>query len=363
MRRAGAILTIVGLLCLGLVALTDAQSRPRAAEDPLDNARSEARTKVIAMLLEELPAEAYVVAADGLKAEGRYDEAAVYYLVALKMNPKFRQASYQLGCNFALWRQEKLAMRFLKNAVDAGFWGWETMSEDQDLESIRKDPAFAALAKVVRERYEKEAPRHAGGTLLKVPVGQPPKGGWPVLVLLHGWGSNKEDMAEVAELATKHGLAGLIVSGPVVLNEGAYRWPTERLDDTHEHLKTILTGLESNEALDTKRVYLSGFSQGALHSALLVAGHPETYAGALAISPGGTFRPPYELKAPEATGKIFLVGGRAEPVTNKTMLEELRRTFEMAKRPVRVHWHEGGHNLPGDWKTRFAEAFDWLTAP
>lgn len=44
--------------------------------------------------------------ADDLKNRGEYDDAAVYYLAALRVRPSFTEASYQLACNFALWDRE-----------------------------------------------------------------------------------------------------------------------------------------------------------------------------------------------------------------------------------------------------------------
>src|SRR5262249_53151283 len=217
---------------------------------------------------------------------GEFSEAEAHYLAALKMRPRLTMATYQLACNYALWGRKKQAMETLKKAVDGGFWGYAMMKDDEDLVNIHSDAGYQGLLDTVKDRYAKEAPKQVGGSLLVLPDGDVPKSGWPVLLMLHGFGDCKENYQSMAQDAADHGLAGIAVSGPLVQYQKRFSWPTDSFETTHKFLSEILQKYD-DKPLDHSRVFLLGFSQGAQHAAALTAMHPESYAGAIVISPGG----------------------------------------------------------------------------
>ena len=147
--------------------------------------------------------------ANQLKSSRKYEDAAIHYLAALQLKPDFAIASYQLACNFALWGKPQSAIIRLRKAVDSGFWGYETIRADSNLDSIRKLPEFGVLQETIQQRYAIEAPKHAGGSLIRKPTGQPPSDGWPIAVLLHGYGTSKEGFRTVADCAVRTALLAL----------------------------------------------------------------------------------------------------------------------------------------------------------
>lgn len=351
-----------------LVSTLLAADAPQDKKDPkdelarlLERARYDARAEIVEALLKDATAEEYLAYADQLKRRGLYEKAAIFYLVALKTGPKelAARASYRLACNFALWEQPRLALDYLQKAVDAGFWGYELMREDDELKSLRDHAVYKKLLAEVQKRYEVEAPKHAGGTLLRKPDGAAPAAGWPVLLLLHGYGSNKENLQELAALAAKHSFVAIAVSGPVVLDAGSYRWSAEGAATTHEHLLKALDE-HKDQKLDRQRVYVGGFSQGALHAVVLTATRPDVYGGALVVSPGGLVRLPEQVANPGRPRPLYLLAGKAEPAGNLELQKECAKLWHAAKWPIRVDTHEGGHSFPEDWPKRLGEALEWL---
>ena len=117
----------------------------------------------------------------------------------------------------------------------------------------------------------------------------------PLLLLLHGVGSNEEDLLDLSQYVDPR---FFIVSarGPITLMPGAYAWyHVEFLPDKMrinfreaEHSRSILqrfvAELIESYQVDPARVYLLGFSQGAIMSLSLALTQPEKLAGVVAMS-------------------------------------------------------------------------------
>ena len=117
----------------------------------------------------------------------------------------------------------------------------------------------------------------------------------PLLLLLHGIGSNEDDLFGLAPYLDER---FLIVSAraPVALPYGGYGWfqieftPRGMIADVEQARKSlsILPGfvdeLVETYGPDRRRVYLAGFSQGAMMSLALVLTRPEKIAAVAAMS-------------------------------------------------------------------------------
>jgi len=79
---------------------------------------------------------------DGLEADRRLVE----------LLPADARARYNLACSLALLGRPEEALRTLEEAVRLGFDDADLLRQDDDLESIRRDPAFAAIVASLRPR-------------------------------------------------------------------------------------------------------------------------------------------------------------------------------------------------------------------
>ncbi len=117
----------------------------------------------------------------------------------------------------------------------------------------------------------------------------------PLLLLLHGIGSNEEDLFGLAPYLDER-LVVVSARAPVALDYGGYGWfrieftPRGMVADIEQANKSLrlLPGFvdELIEAYgaDAGRVYLMGFSQGAMMSLALTLTSPEKVAGLVAMS-------------------------------------------------------------------------------
>ncbi len=76
-----------------------------------------------------------------------YKAALEWYKKALRVDPDFGDAYYNMACVYALSGQPDLALRYLQIAAVNGYATAEGIGEDPDLASLRDLPAYQALVR------------------------------------------------------------------------------------------------------------------------------------------------------------------------------------------------------------------------
>jgi phospholipase/carboxylesterase len=182
----------------------------------------------------------------------------------------------------------------------------------------------------------------------------------PLLLLLHGYGSNEHDLFGLAP-ALDPRLLVLSARAPVALGPGQFGW--FQLDWTATGLVMDHAGAKASGAAlagflagavdayqaDPARVYLGGFSQGAIMALGLALSRPERVAGVVAMS--GRAPPPdaIELASPGRLRglPIVVVHGTEDPVIP---IEDARQSRDfLASLPVDLTYREypiGHHSTP-----------------
>ena len=141
----------------------------------------------------------------------------------------------------------------------------------------------------------------------------------PLLLLLHGVGSNEHDLYGLAPFLDKRFLI-ISVRAPNTLGAGSYAWfevdftpqgpviNPEQAEASRETLITFLQEAITAYGADSRQVYLMGFSQGAIMSASVALTRPDLVAGAVLMS--GRILPeiqPLIASREELAGFPFLV--------------------------------------------------------
>jgi len=184
-------------------------------------------------------------------------------------------------------------------------------------------------------------------------VRQPKKeaGTPPLLMLLHGIGSNEHDLYGLAPFLDERFLV-ISVRAPNTLGPGSYAWfevdftaqgpviNPEQAEISRKTLIPLLNEAVTSYGADPERVYLMGFSQGAIMSASVALTQPELVAGVVMMS--GRILPEIQpLIAPkeELAGLPFIVvHGTADtvlPITYGRASREL-----LSSLPVELTYHE-----------------------
>ncbi|MDB5077571.1 MAG: phospholipase/Carboxylesterase, partial [Chloroflexi bacterium] len=132
----------------------------------------------------------------------------------------------------------------------------------------------------------------------------------PLLVLLHGIGSNEQDLYSLAPLLDER-LVVVSARAPLTLAPGMYSWFTieiggnglkinyAELERSRDAVIEFVRQAAGSHDVDPRKIFLMGFSQGAMLSAAVAFAEPSMFAGAVLMS-GAIL--------PESTGKAAILG-------------------------------------------------------
>jgi predicted esterase len=186
----------------------------------------------------------------------------------------------------------------------------------------------------------------------------------PTLLLLHGTGGDEHDLLPLGRALIPG--SGLLSPRGKVLERGMPRFFRRLaegvfdLDDLRARsadLAEFVTRAAAHYAFDPSRVIAAGFSNGANIAAALLLLHPQILHGAVLFSPMVPIVPD---PLPDLRGvKIFMNGGRQDPMVDPTNTQQLARLLEQSGAEVTLRWTNGGHALTGDDVEAAAE---WIKA-
>jgi len=118
----------------------------------------------------------------------------------------------------------------------------------------------------------------------------------PLLILLHGYGSNEQDLFSFAEELPDE-LLIISARAPLSMGFGSYAWYTIHFDSTdgkfsdipeavkaRETIANFIDEVKTNFEVDTNNVFLLGFSQGTILSYAVALNYPDKVQHVIALS-------------------------------------------------------------------------------
>ena len=191
-----------------------------------------------------------------------------------------------------------------------------------------------------------------GDHLLYVPAGHRLSHPAPLVVLLHGAGSNSRDiMPYLRDLADE---VGLILLAPT---SREYTWDVivGGYGPDVEAIDWALESVFSCCAVDPGRMAVGGFSDGASYALSLGITNGDLFTHVLAFSPG------FMVPAGQRGSPCVFVshGAHDEVLPIERCSRRIVPQLERAGYDVRYREFEGGHVVPPDVA---GEAVDWFTA-
>ena len=300
--------------------------------------------------------------AEELRAEARHlayeeelpEEGAQLQHWALKADPT--RGHYNLACFYSMAGKLDAAFYWLQYCgMDGEGMDPDWVQEDSDLENARKDERWKAVHEYIAACsawWEKNGePR----TVLTLPQGYTKGTEIAALVGLHGLGAEPEDFSggpAFQRLADRLGAAVIGVSGTRRGGKRNFAWSEEPGRDM-ARVKAALDEVKDRVSIRAGRVVVIGFSQGAQLAVELPARDPETFAGGIALCPGGrkqcqlgSIEKPSELLA----GRAFvLIDGELEQEGNLALGAADEKWLSARGALVLRHVYPGmGHSFPPD---------------
>ena len=194
----------------------------------------------------------------------------------------------------------------------------------------------------------------------------------PMLVLLHGVGSNERSMARLAP-AFDPRLLVISARSPIELGPDSFAWfhvqftPQGNVIDAAEaeagwkRVAAFVDEAVAAYGADPERVFLGGFSQGAIMSLAALLTAPEKLAGAIAMS--GRLLPevlPHAASPERLRGKpVLIVHGTDDEKLGIHYARSARET--LSQLPLALDYHElpMGHAVTAE---TLAVVTSWITA-
>jgi phospholipase/carboxylesterase len=116
----------------------------------------------------------------------------------------------------------------------------------------------------------------------------------PLVIFLHGYGSNEQDLFDIKDQLPAQ-YTYLSVRAPMVMQEGSYQWfrkkgegayngETDDLKSSGQLLLDFVAQATKKYHTDPDKVFLVGFSQGAIMSYEVALRHPDAVGGIAALS-------------------------------------------------------------------------------
>lgn len=178
-------------------------------------------------------------------------------------------------------------------------------------------------------------------------AGSPPH---PVLVLLHGFGADEQDLVPVAESLDDRLLA-VLYRAPTPLGDWPgfqwYSFAERGQPEPRSYAASLGALVESLEAVrerqdvDPGRLVLGGFSQGAVMAATVAARAPSVRPKALVLLSGYL---PAGLEFPDLTGLAVFVGhGTEDPIVPVEAARDAARRLEAAGATVTLRTYPMPH--------------------
>ena len=194
----------------------------------------------------------------------------------------------------------------------------------------------------------------------------------PLLILLHGVGSNEQDLIGLAPALDPRFFV-VSARAPITLGYGAYGWYHVQFlttgyimdhDEAESSRKLVLQfvgELTRSYNVDPNRVFLMGFSQGCIMSLAAALTDPRRFAGVVGMSgrmlPGvvSKIAPPNQL----AGLPIMIVHGTADTVLSIDLGREIREELEKLPVDLTYREYEMGHQIS---EQSMADITGWLDA-
>jgi phospholipase/carboxylesterase len=193
----------------------------------------------------------------------------------------------------------------------------------------------------------------------------------PLLLLLHGVGSNEHDLFSLTPLLDERFLI-LSARAPNTLAPGSYAWfhvtftpqgPVANAEEAEASRQALIAFIREAVAAygaDAHRVYLMGFSQGAIMSASVALSQPELIAGTVLMSGRilSELRPHIAPREALAKLRFLVVHGTFDTVLSIHHGRASRDLLSSLPVTLDYHEYEMAHEVS---QQSFADVNAWLS--
>lgn len=193
------------------------------------------------------------------------------------------------------------------------------------------------------------------------PAGIPIERKTPLLVYLHCKTSSPQESQSVMEPLVEAWKCSLLM--PCGSTKMGYKGETAVYDwNGQVDEAQIVKAIKETPGIDSKAVFLIGFSAGGFMAYQVALNHPELFKGVLVLGGDIPMKALSDDKVLAAQPKIpfFLVHGKKDQFFPPARGEKALAYLKAKGFPAVLETHEGGHFFPDDWFGTIKSAIDWF---
>jgi phospholipase/carboxylesterase len=180
-----------------------------------------------------------------------------------------------------------------------------------------------------------------------------------VVIVLHGYGGDRDDLARVADetqsLGAPESTSYVFAEGPFLAMPARAWWrsPDQR-EEARRRVSELVDEVIAKAELSPRHVYLAGFSQGAALALEVALSRSDTLGGVVAFSPCRDRFPWSSLAAAHAPIRVVLAHGRGDRVCAFEGSATLQRELTSAGHDARLVSFEGPHRVSAEGESALA---------
>ncbi|MDQ3927725.1 MAG: dienelactone hydrolase family protein [Chloroflexota bacterium] len=193
---------------------------------------------------------------------------------------------YLRSCMAARVGQPDMALDLMQESLDKGYWyGEQVMRESPSFQSLQGLPRFEKMVEICKARHAEYA--NADPVLLTLePEGDcPPEKPCPLLIALHGNGSNARASIQAWRCIVSNGWLLAAPQSSQAVGMRAFIWDDQEtaLREVKEHYSQLCT----QHAIDAGNVVIAGFSMGGETALRAALSGTVPARGFVLLGPGG----------------------------------------------------------------------------
>jgi phospholipase/carboxylesterase len=192
----------------------------------------------------------------------------------------------------------------------------------------------------------------------------------PVLILLHGYGSNEKDLFSLAPAIPGPFLV-VCPQAPIQLADNKFSWFTlnrqetgfsysaDQVLETLQLLRNFIREIKNKYQVDDNHIYIGGFSQGAITTLSTALLYPDEVTGVVCLS--GALYPEIKnsLQKSSTLPKIFMSHGTQDQVLDIQNIESAQQFLRDKGYEVTYKKYDAAHTIT---RQNLSDMAHWLAS-
>lgn len=294
-----------------------------------------------------------------LRDQKQFEQAEPIFRRLVTSYPLDAEYAFEHYINLAFLHRTDDALDALESAYNLGYNNYPNLRYMYKPGAVGFSKRYEKVLAGLRDRYNKTPPP-LGTALAFKAKGRRPKSGFPVVVVLHAYGSSGANWIEFSQDWASRGFVVITLPGSLPQGKGRLAWHVATVEPTHDQIQLALKSELIADQIDPKKVILIGYGQGAQHAVGVAFEHSEAYSAVFAMSPGGPPEALQDRTTLETKGKprLVIVTGTGAESTPRSL--RYQRLAASAGWPVVLLQQPGADAFPVEYPQNGVAIMDYL---